>query len=209
MQTVIYRAMKKEDYPRVKELINDAFGFEEFIKDRHFLEEVLNIYLHQCIIASHYSQVAVCNEQIIGIILGSSTSDSRQLKKMHNYFSYARAILKLFVAKGEHKQALKEFSRISTTYKELIDGKEDQFDGCLQLFIVAKEARGLGVGKALLQRLLTYMSQMNVKSFYLYTDTRCNYGFYDHQQFKRLDSKPLEFKAHDFTLHVFLYGYEF
>lgn len=209
MHAIIYRGIKKEDYPRLLNLINEAFGFEDFIKSSDFLEDVLMIYLQECIMASNYSQVAVCDGEIIGIILGSAKSDSRHLKKMHNYLSYARTMIKLLWTSGEDKQALKEFSKITTTYKELLKGKELQFDGCLQLFIVSKEAQGKGVGKQLLHRLFTYLKQMKVKSLYLYTNTRCNYGFYEHQQFKRLNSKSLEFKSYNFTLDVFLYGYEF
>ena len=36
MDKVIYRSLVKEDYEAVKELIGEAFGFNEFIKDKKF-----------------------------------------------------------------------------------------------------------------------------------------------------------------------------
>lgn len=207
MNPIIYRCVQKEDYPQLKALINEAFGFDDFISNPKFLNDVLEIYLQECILSSTYSQVAVCEQKIIGIILGSAKSDSRSLRKIHNYRSYILTGLKLIFSTSENKQALKEYSKISTTYKEFLKGRNNQFGGCLQLFIVSKEARGLGLGKTLLARLLTYMKQLNVASFYLYTDTRCNYGFYDYHQFQRLETKQIYFKSDDMTLDVFLYGY--
>ena len=50
---------------------------------------------------------------------------------------------------------------------------------------------------------------MNVQSIYLYTDTRCNYKFYDSQNFKRLNEKEIYFNSLKERLNVFLFGYEF
>ena len=42
MKNVVYRNLEKKDYNRIKELINNAFGFSEFIKDSNLLESILN-----------------------------------------------------------------------------------------------------------------------------------------------------------------------
>ena len=55
--------------------------------------------------------------------------------------------------KNDNKKDLKEFSKIQKTYKEIFKGKENNFQGCIQLFIVSKESRGLGVGTSLMNYL--------------------------------------------------------
>ncbi|MGL5722462.1 MAG: GNAT family N-acetyltransferase, partial [Brevinema sp.] len=81
------------------------------------------------------------------------------------------------------------------------------YQGYIKLFIVSKDSRGLGVGKKLLSYQLDYMNKMNVRSLYLYTDTICNFGFYDANNFQRVNQKeyvdPFEQK-----LSVFLYQYD-
>ena len=64
------------------------------------------------------------------------------------------------------------------------------------------------MGKALVSQLFNYMNKMDVKSLYLYTDTKCNYGFYDSQNFKRLNEKKVSFDAFNYDLDIFLYGYK-
>lgn len=209
MGNVIYRELVREDYSRVKELIGDAFGFNNFIKDKGFLDLVLNIYLQDCILASSFSKVAEKDNKVIGFILGDSKKDKHRLRKPHNIISLATTSFKLLISNKENKKSLKEFSKISDTYKEIIQGKKEKFQGCIQLFIVSKESRGLGVGKTLVNYLFNYMKSMEVKSLYLYTDTRCNYGFYDSQNFKRLIEKEIRFNSFNEKLNIFLYEYNF
>ena len=209
MGNVIYRELVREDYSRVKELIGDAFGFNNFIKDKGFLDLVLNIYLQDCILASSFSKVAEKDNKVIGFILGDSKKDKHRLRKSHNIISLATTSFKLLISNKENKKSLKEFSKISDTYKEIIQGKKEKFQGCIQLFIVSKESRGLGVGKTLVNYLFNYMKSMEVKSLYLYTDTRCNYGFYDSQNFKRLIEKEIRFNSFNEKLNIFLYEYNF
>ncbi len=209
MDEVIYRDLVKEDYDRVKELIGKAFGFNEFIKDKEFLDSLLNIYLQNCILGSSFSKVAEKNNKVIGIILGDAEKDKNRLKKAHNTLSITYTGLKLIMTSKENKKLLKEFSKLKDTYKEIIQGKKDDFQGCIQLFIVSKESRGLGVGKTLINHLSNYMKNIDVESIYLYTDSRCNYGFYDSQNFKRLNEKEIYFDSLQSKLNIFLYGYNF
>ena len=58
------------------------------------------------------------------------------------------------------------------------------------------QRRGKGVGKQLYQRFLQYLKKEHLDSFYLYTDTSCNYGFYEHQGMVRRCEKE-----HIFTVN--------
>ncbi|MEX3745447.1 GNAT family N-acetyltransferase [Lysinibacillus xylanilyticus] len=209
MDKVIYRSLVKEDYEAVKELIGEAFGFNEFIKDKKFLDSVLSIYLHGCILESSFSKVAEKDNKVIGIILGDAKKDKNRLKKAHNIFSFAYSIIKVLLTNKKNKKFMKEYGKVQKAYKELIHGKEDDFQGCIELFIVSGESRGLGVGKALMNDLFNYTQSMDVKSLYLYTDNRCNYGFYDSQNFNRIGEKEIQFDSTKEKLNVFLYGYDF
>lgn len=207
MSEVIYRNLNKHDYQDIQNLIDDAFGFSKFIKDPKFLDSMLNLYLQSCILDSSFAKVAEKNGEVIGIILGNAKMDKNHLKKFHNVLSSLHSMSRLFFATKENKNAIKSFREIDKTYKEIIEGKKDDFEGTLQLFIVSEKSRGLGVGKNLLSYLLDYMKSMKVNSFYLYTDDRCNYGFYDSQGFKRIGEKVISFQHFDMTLNVFLYSY--
>lgn len=71
-----------------------------------------------------------------------------------------------------------------------------EFDGVLTLFAVDEELRGLGVGKSLLKGLLDYLRKHNTKCIYLYTDSTCNYGFYEQNGFERIEQQNIEMALH-------------
>lgn len=51
----------------------------------------------------------------------------------------------------------------------------------LELFMVNPDVRGAGVGGALWRQLLAALRSVDVRAFFLHTDSSCDYGFYDHK----------------------------
>lgn len=211
MSQVIYRELKTEDYPTVKKLISEAFGFNTLIADPKFLDNLLTVYLQTCILDSSFGQIAEKDKKIIGIILGDAKIDKHHLRKPHNFLSTGSTILKLAfkLISKEKRQAMKEFGKVQKAYKELITGKEKDFQGCIQLFIVSSTAQGLGIGSTLLTDLFHYMNKMKVQSLYVYTDSNCNYPFYERKKFIRLAEKKVNFDSSHAALDVYLYEYIF
>lgn len=209
MKKVVYRNIIDSDYEVIKQLIGDAFGFTEFIKDKKLLNIVLSGYLQDCILDSSFSKVAQMDDNVIGFILGNAKKDKKRISNYDNPLNFNNNEINLMISNEENKSLLKEFSKITDTYKELINKKENAFQGCIQLFVVSRESRGLGVGKNLIKYLFDYMKSMDVKSLYLFTDTRCNYGFYDSQNFNRIDEKEVYFDSIGSSLNIFLYSYNF
>lgn len=55
-----------------------------------------------------------------------------------------------------------------------------KYKGELAFFVVDKKNRGQGIGRKLFQSAVNYMKSQNISEFYLFTDTSCNYPFYEH-----------------------------
>ena len=209
MSKIIYRDINKKDYEDIKKLICEAFGFDNFIKNKELLDITTTLYLQECIEGSSFSKIAEKDNKVIGIILGKSNNDKLIVPEVYKKDLINEDVARIIMANEKNIMIIKEFSKIQNAYKEIIAGKEENFDGCIQLFIVSKESRGLGIGKELLNYLFKYMKSKEVNSMYLYTDTRCNYKFYDSQNFNCLSEKELVFDSVNEKIDVFLYGYNF
>ncbi|MCI1914467.1 MAG: hypothetical protein LKJ05_01850 [Bifidobacteriaceae bacterium] len=59
-------------------------------------------------------------------------------------------------------------------------------DAELLLFIVAPQARGHRVGARLYDAFLRHLLAVGLDSYYLYTDSECDYGFYEHKGLSRV-----------------------
>ncbi|MFD1174509.1 GNAT family N-acetyltransferase [Oceanobacillus picturae] len=209
MGAIKYRNLEREDYEQIRQLINNAFNIHGFIKDKKVLDLVLNFYLQDCIVSSSFSKVAEKDNKVIGIILGNAQKDKHRLKKTYNIISIACTFLKGIFISRENKKAINVFLETQKVYNEMFQGKEKNFQGSIELFIVSQESRGLGVGGELLNSLTNYMKSMRVNSIYVFTDNECNYGFYDSKNFKRINEKEIIFEQFKDRLTVFLYEYNY
>ncbi|MGL4736945.1 MAG: GNAT family N-acetyltransferase [Cellulosilyticaceae bacterium] len=212
MNPVIYRPIRKSDYDSIKAIISEAFGFHKWIDNPSFLDAVLSLYLHNCMSKSTFNRVAIKNGEVIGVILGSIPEICpKKITRHHNLACLPHLMKLAFLPKAERKKA-STFRQIDKIYEELISGKESHFQGSIDLFAVSEKARGLGLGKALMSQLLDYMHSHEVRDLYLYTDTICNYGFYESQGWRRLASQQMQLPTHHEVtmpsiLDVFLYSY--
>ena len=206
MSEVLYREMTKKDYPCIKKLICEAFDFHHLTQDSQLLNYIATLYLHECITKSTYSEVAIKDNKVIGVILGNVKEEKKNfLNKINSRLSYIYTYFKLLFHNSQRKNSiLKYFQAFENTYEELIAGKEMEFQGSVQLFIVSKESRGLGVGKRLLSNLLKHMKDNNVKLLYVYTDSECNYGFYEHLGFELFNQKSVYLDPVKSNVDIFL-----
>ena len=110
----------------------------------------------------------------------------------------------------EGRAASRFFLEVEKIDHELLDPCSP-YDGELAFFAVSKTCRGMGIGKALFQKAMEYMRSQSIGSFYLFTDTSCNCGFYEHQGMQRKAGQMYSMKMGELTenFEFFLYDYHF
>ena len=213
MSKVVYRPIKKEDYEAIKAIINEAFGLHKLIKDKRILNHFLNIYLHSCLGETTFTNVAEKDKKVIGLIFGNAEKKIKKANSIYHSMIVLYNYLTIKLIPSKDRDAMKEFKKMLNAYDELIANRKNDFQGSVTLFAVTAECRGLGIGKHLMQSLLEYVQTNEVRNIYLYTDTICNYGFYESQGFIRLDERNIQINAHISSdapdlFDVFLYGYK-
>lgn len=90
---------------------------------------------------------------------------------------------------------MKIFGSVNGIDQQLLKENHRSYPAELALFAVSPICRGKGIGKQLFQAAMNYMKQENLNEFYLFTDTSCNYGFYEHQGMKRCCEKKHIFQV--------------
>lgn len=139
-------------------------------------------------------------ERPLGVILGRVDAlDSRPLLNRHRR-RRLRLLARLpFMRRGF--KGLAELFGIELIDTLLLWGAKHaghRYDAEVVLFIVDPEAQGLGVGGHLFDALMAYLRVNGAKRYFLFTDTSCNYGFYEHRGLKRVSELALQtFPAQD------------
>lgn len=212
MNEITYRKIEKTDYEEVKKIINEAFRLYKLIADEKLLDKVLTIYLHSCLQETTYSLIATKDNKPIGVILGNVSKNNSITNSIYHFGVILSKYISIALGNSKEKKELKQFATVSKAYEKLLEDRNNEFQGSITLFAVREGYRGFGIGKTLVNNLLNYMRENQVKKLYLFTDTICNYGFYESQGFKRLNTITLDMSSQSqdsiSSLDVFLYSYD-
>lgn len=69
---IVYRPMEKQDYPAVRQILSDSFGLDAYVRDPKLLDLFQKEYLSACLAEATYTQVAVEDGAVIGVIMANA-----------------------------------------------------------------------------------------------------------------------------------------
>lgn len=205
-ENIKLREFEKGDEIFIENIIREAWHYDEMCREKT-AKKMAKAFLASCLANQTFTQVATRNNQPIGIIMGKDIRKHRcPLRYRWKQFI---SILSLLCDK-EGRKVSSLFKSVHTIDQELLRESKIDYQGELAFFAISQECRGLGIGKELFLRLVDYMKLRNIQYFYLYTDTSCNYQFYEHQGMIRRQEKSHQFiiKKLQATMQFFLYDYD-
>lgn len=183
------REFLKEDAAAIESIICEAWHYTELCSAQT-ARKLAKVFLSSCLANQTYTQVAVLDNVPAGIIMAKNIKAHRCPLKYR--LRQALAILSLYLTREGRKTA-KIFSCVNETDKQLLNDCNKEYKGELSFFAVSAPVRGTGAGKKLFHSALHYMKSQDMNNFYLFTDTSCNYGFYEHQGMVRRGAKNKSF----------------
>lgn len=206
--TIIYRAYQPRDAEVVKHLVDEAFAISRWVNAPRLLEGAKEVYLRAVLVASTWAQVAELNGQVVGVIMGRTKGQPRLPGRWHHHLISAWNMLKLAIIGISEYRSLLQFFESNRVYAQLKKSVTVPTTDELTLFAVSAETRGTGIGKALYQRYLEHLREHSRDDFYLFTDSRCSYRFYEKQGMTRAGSQDMTIliDGKPESLGVFLYA---
>ncbi len=202
---IVFRSLCESDLPALGAVVRQTWELDKFTSSKASAR-MAQLYLRLLLLAQTYTCVAEQNGIAVGLIV---VQDKRHLRL---HLNWQRALLCDFIAvlrQGQMQKLMKMQAITQKADRIMYKRAGKRYEAELVFFIVDNHCRGLGVGKALYQRAVRYMRRRGVQNFYLYTDTLCNYGFYDAQGMRqngRIDEEKFPYRNH--AVSFFLYDKE-
>ena len=200
------REYQKQDFKALETIIKETWHYDDFSSPKIAIK-LAKVFLSSCLTNYTFSRVAVVDGNVVGILMVNNIAKHKC--PFSNLLLQIKSILSLLSSK-EGRKISKIFSNINGIDKQLLNENNKIYLAELALFVVSSSCRGKGIGKMLFQSVLKYMKQEKLKEFYLFTDTSCNYGFYEHQGMKRrLEKKHIfNIKEQQAIMNFFIYDYQ-
>ncbi len=202
-----FREYQKRDFQPLKEIIRETWRYDEFSSPKT-ASNLAEVFLSSCLTNYTYSQVSVLNDKAVGIILVNDIKYHRHT--LYNRYRQVKSVIKLHIS-SEGRKVSQIFKNVKCIDSQLLSSCQKGYPAELALFAVSPCCRGKGIGKKLFHSALNYMKRRNINEFYLFTDTSCNYGFYEHQGMTRRCEKEHIFNINGQTnnMNFFIYDYQF
>ena len=183
------REYQTQDFEALEAIIRETWHYDDFSSPKTAIQ-LAKVFLSSCLTNYTFSRVAVVDGTVAGIILVNQIAKHKC--PLSNRLLQIKSILSLYSSK-EGRDASKIFSSVNGIDQQLRNETNRTYPAELALFVVSSSCRGNGIGKMLFRSALDYMRQEELEEFYLFTDTSCNYGFYEHQGMIRRGQKETTF----------------
>ena len=180
---VEYRPFEPDDFDDLADVATRTW-FDDLGEEESRL--VGAIYLADDLRRTTFSQVAVVDGRPLGFILARAGEADPEADATWREVleEVERELRERAPVEAEKLIADAELER--RTYAEALNGCTCDKRYEFVLFIVAPEARGLGLGRELFGCAEAYLAAQGAREAYLETDDGCNWGFYEHRGLKRV-----------------------
>lgn len=203
----VLRAMRAEDMPRIERIVRRTWSYDDRVSARA-AELLGRIDACNCLSRRTYMRVADIDGDVAGFIVVNDLRNPR--RDMRLQAVQAVSMLRL-LASRDGREGLTMFRRYMATDRRLDNDAREQgrhYDGEIVLFIVNDEYRGYGLGRLLFDDALRHFREIGVEDFFLYTDTDCDFGFYEHRGMSRRAARSVSITLGGHTESAEMYIYD-
>lgn len=132
-----------------------------------------------------FLKVAECDNQILGVIAAKAENASESHQKYWQDIA-DHAFASIRENSEKHAQNLADYyDFMHSRYSDMFQKVNLDTTYELILFAVSSRAQGCGVGSTLLESATDYFRSYGATSYYLLTDTTCNWQFYENKGMTR------------------------
>lgn len=185
--SIILRPLRRADYPAIAEMLRRMWYAEPKLSPS-CARRLAMIDLHYSMFGSTSALLAQRDGKPVGIIATHvDVPGARSRRRLFNW--HRESILRLaasLLPSAEGRDGLRKMLSLTHIDAKLLHGVQSRFDAEVVLFLVDESLRGCGIGRVLFDRAMEEFRKAGVRRYFLFTDTRCDIGFYDHCGLSRL-----------------------
>lgn len=201
---IVLREYQRQDFKTLADIVRKTWHYDKFCTPKT-AERLAGVFLSSCLTNYTFSRVAVVEERPVGVILVKSEKEHRCT--FSDRLRQICAVAALFSSR-EGRTVSKIFKNVNGIDRDLLKSCCREYQGEIALFAVDGDFRGKGIGKILFRSAQDYMKARNIQEFYLFTDTSCNYGFYEHQGMIRRRERKHTFDVYGQTAEMEFFVYD-
>ncbi|MDO4841446.1 MAG: GNAT family N-acetyltransferase [Phoenicibacter congonensis] len=203
---VLVRELEEKDFDAVVEITCKTWGYDDEFSDAA-AKSCAELYFYHYLARQTYAKVATINDVPVGVIMARNCAQNGTNSR---FVDKAEACLDALRNSPDGREAALQFETEVKIDGDLIKNCGFDYEGELVFFAINSDFRGKGIGRKLFEDALCYFKREKISNFFLYTDTSCNYKFYEHFGMKRSAEQELALEGESSEdMIYFIYEYRF
>ncbi len=180
MSGIELRPICRSDYRPLAEILDDEWEFHLYSKTKGL--DMAEYYLMHCLHGCNVAEVITVDSRVEGVIVIREAGDDRM-----DFSDDLQRCLESIRDDPGFDQCMRDLDVICEQYEAFSrDHKRPEWAE-LGLLILSDRNKGKGLGRRLIDEALRTAADRGRTGLFFFTDTDCNFGFYDHMGAVRMD----------------------
>ncbi len=199
---------QKPSTKKLLPLLASTWSYRAFTDNDNVAHHAVCLDAHDTMKASDGGYTISENGELIGVLLYKHQRAFKWLRNFRHTLGVLWHVLYLTLRSPSSRRTLKSMVNIHRGYQAMLKQSRVTVKDEVVLFITSAKHQGKGLGKKLMEAYQNDLKKQQKPSFYLFTDTSCNFGFYDHLGFERLETLKVDQYLKNATETETLFLYE-
>lgn len=180
---VTYHQVTEDDFDQLALLISNQWATPEIRNNPVAMKHSGLLSLYYFMVHHTFTCVAEDNGKDVGLLICTNI-ENRPLD-----MKYVRLLINeiaFMICNPETRDDGLAWGEYTQLAQQLEDSCVHGINAELELFVLAPEYQGQGIGKRMFRSMVKFYKLTGTRNFFLHTDTSCNYPFYDRMGMKKI-----------------------
>ena len=201
---VTYHQVTEEDFDELALLISNQWATPEIRNNPIAMKHSGLMSLYYFMVHHTYTCVAEDEGKVIGLLICTNLNERPIDMKYVRLLIGEVAFMICNPETRDDGLAWGEYTQIA---QELEDRVVKGIGAELELFLVAPEYQGQGIGKRMFRSMIEFYKKTGTSDFFLHTDTACTYQFYESMGMKRIGAQKSNIRSADVDgIEMYIYA---
>lgn len=185
-RSVIFRRPRATDLPDLYRLDRMMWFAHMSVDGSDFSQQCAINDIHGMLMRMTWARLAVVDGSIAGIIAASVKADTPYPVEFADQLESDWQSMRASMASVTAQRVLRAMDQDQAENKEFEAHARADTDAEIVLFILDASVRGRHLGSRMYDMCINHFREMSARSYFLFTDSTCSYGFYDHRGLTRV-----------------------
>jgi ribosomal protein S18 acetylase RimI-like enzyme len=187
-RSVVFRRPRPADLPALYRLDRLMWFAHMSVEGTDFSQQCAINDVHGMLMRMTWARLAVVDGSVAGVIASCVTADTPYPAELTDRLDADWQQMRESMTSPAARKLLRAMDQDQAENQRFEAHARADTDAEIVLFLLDASVRGRHLGSRMYDMCIDHFREMGARSYFLFTDSTCSYGFYDHRGLTRIAS---------------------